>query len=156
MKVLALSLLLLTFGVANAQQLPNAASASQNAPVMAARNSDAPPPAAGRSSMGTHVADRSFKAVADKKFWAATGLMTASTITAADLAGRCEAQTTCSFMGPFNGRDKMFALALPVNFGMMEVTYRLKRSGNRFWFVPAMAGTAFNSIVAIHSAQHLR
>jgi hypothetical protein len=154
-KVLALSLLLLTFGVANAQQLPNSASASQQTVAMSARTADAPP-AAGRSTMGTHIGDRSFKAVADKKFWAVTGLMTGSTISAAELTGRCEAETTCSFMGPFNSRKKTYALGMPVNFGMMELTYRLKRSGKKYWFVPAVAGTALNTIVAVHSADHLK
>ena len=156
MKVLALSLLLLTFAVgANAQQLPTAASASQNAPVMAARTSDAPPPAAGRSTMGSHVSDRSFKAVADKKFWAVAGMMTGSTFAAIETTARCEAENTCGFMGPIDSRAKLYAVGLPVNFGVMEVTYRLKRSGNRYWFVPAVAGTALNTIVAVHSAQHL-
>jgi hypothetical protein len=82
--------------------------------------------------------------------------MTGSTISAAELTGRCEAQSACSFMDPFNSRKKTYALGMPVNFGMMELTYRLKRSGKHYWFVPAVAGTALNTVVAVHAAQRLR
>lgn len=153
MKVFAFCLLLLCFGVANAQQMPNAASASKDNDSVRAMEA---PPAAGHSTMGVHVGEQSFKKVADRKFWAVTGAMTASTVVAADLTGKCENQGTCTFMDPFNSRKKMFALALPVNFGMMELTYRMKRSGNRLWFVPAVAGTAFNTFVAVHSAHYVR
>jgi hypothetical protein len=155
-KFFAFCLLVLTVGVANAQQLPNSASSSKNMDSMAvARMADAPP-AAGHSTMGAHRGEASLKAVADRKFWAVTGMMTASTITATELTSRCEVAGSCKFMGPFDSRAKLYGIGLPVNFGMMELTYRLKRSGKRYWFVPAVAGTAFNTIVAVHSADKLK
>jgi len=152
-KVLGLTLLLLTLGVANAQQLPNAASSSRDI-TFAASAVDAPP-APGHTKVSTR-GDRSYGVVADKQFWAVTGLMTGSTITVSELAGRCEGTGGCKFMGPFNSRKKTYALGVPANFGMMELTYRLKRSGKRYWFVPAVAATAANTFVAVHAANRIR
>jgi hypothetical protein len=151
-KVFAFCLLLLSFGIANAQQMPDAASSSNNHQTS---SMDAPP-AAAHSTIGMRTGEQSYSKVADRKFWAVSGLMTASTISASELVGRCEGTSTCSFMGPFNSRKKTYALGMPVNFGMMELTYRLKRSGKHYWFVPAVAGTAFNTFVAIHAADRLR
>lgn len=156
MKIFAFCMLLLGISTAaTAQQLPNSASASKGDAKVAMHMTDAPK-AAGHSTTGMHRGEQSEAKVADKKFWLTTGLMTGSTFAALETATRCESAKSCTFMDPFDSRAKLYAIGLPANVGMMELTYRLKRSGKRYWFVPAMAGTAFNTFVAIHAADRIK
>jgi hypothetical protein len=137
------------------QQLPQSASSSKADAAVAMHMADAPK-AAGHSTAAVHRGEQTEQKVADKKFWLTTGLMTGSTFAAMETTARCESASTCTFMDPFDSRAKIYALGLPVNFGMMELTYRLKRSGKKYWFVPAMAGTAFNTFVAVHAADRIK
>lgn len=156
MKVFAFCVLLLGISTAAVgQQLPNSASSSKSDSAVAMHMADAPK-AAGHSTTAVHRGEQSEQRVADKKFWLTTGLMTGSTFAAMETTARCESTRSCTFMDPFDSRAKLYALGLPVNFGMMELTYRLKRSGKAYWFVPAMAGTAFNTFVAVHSATRIK
>jgi hypothetical protein len=150
-KALALSLLLLLCTVAVAQQLPDSAGTSR--PMAMSKHAAGAPPAAGHSTFG---GDQTFRNVADAKFWTVTGVMTASTITASELAGECANEHACDFMGSLSGRRKTYAVALPANFAMTFLTYELKKHHKRYWFVPAAASTAFTTVVAVHSKNRMR
>lgn len=95
--------------------------------------------------------------VADSRFWMLTTALYGSSIANAELAARCIDQNSCtSIKDPFRSRIAMYGVGLPVDSAIAWWTYRLKARGHRWWFVPAVALTAANSVVAWHWTTRMR
>ena len=131
-----------------------AAAAGQNTPLPDApssqpRSVSAQPSARGPVTNGEFVQDRQFLLV--------NGLMFASSIANVELTTRCVNGGACSALpGPLRSRGALYGMGLPIDLGVTVLGYRLKRSGNRWWFVPAAAVTVGNVVYGIHAARYIR
>jgi hypothetical protein len=86
-----------------------------------------------------------------------TSALFASSVANVELTTRCLESGACTAVpSALRGRWKLYAVALPADMGITILDSYLKRSGHRWWFVPAAIFTAGNTLYAIHAAQHLR
>ena len=119
-----------------------------DAPSAAHRSASAPPAA---------VAPIAGPEAHDKQFMLVNGLMFSSSITNVELATRCFRGGACTAVpGPLRSRGGLYGVGLPVDVAVTVLGYRLKRSGHRWWFVPAAAVTVGNVIYSIHAAHYMR
>ena len=130
------------------------ATASSNTPLPDApssqRRSAAPPPSArGPIAEGEFATDRQFMMV--------NGLMFGSSIANVELTTRCFNSGACSAVpGPLRSRGALYGLGLTTDVGVTVLGHYLKRSGHRWWFVPAAVVTVGNVVYAIHASRYIR
>ncbi len=138
-------------------------------PVSAAANGlpDAPSIGRGsdRSSSTTTLSDSGIseptvatpptaKRVATGSYWATTAAVFGSNIAAIELLQSCLAAGECqSIPGPMRSRGAMYGVGLPVAAGVSYLDYYLKKKEKRWWFVPAVAATAFDLFFVVHGAE---
>ena len=95
--------------------------------------------------------------LADKEFLMATGILFGSSIANVELTHRCLENGACSLVPrALVRRRALYGVGLPADAGVTVLGYYLKRSGRRWWFVPAAIVTAGNVVYGIHAAQHMR
>jgi len=93
----------------------------------------------------------------DKEFLMATGILFGSSIANVELTHRCLENDACTLVPrALVRRRALYGVGLPADAGVTVLGYFLKRSGRRWWFVPAAIVTAGNTIYGIHAAQHMR
>jgi len=110
----------------------------------------APPSAVRPTPGGTQVP-------MDKEFLITTGVLFGSSIANVELTHRCLENGACSLVPrALVRRRALYGVGLPADAGITVLGYYLKRSGRRWWFVPAAIVTAGNTIYGIHAAQHMR
>lgn len=129
------------------------ASASSSKPLpeapSASRKSSSAPAAAAAPITGPEAHDKEFMLV--------NGLMFSSSITTVELTTRCFRGGACTAVpGPLRSRGALYGMGLPVDVAVTVLGYRLKRSGHRWWFVPAAALTVGNVIYSVHAAHYMR
>ena len=113
------------------------------------RRNAAPPSAVRRVGYGEVGTDRQFMLV--------NGLMFASSIANVELTTRCFNSGACSALpGPLRSRGALYGVGLTTDVGVTLLGHYLRRSGHRWWFVPAAAVTVGNVVYAIHAAQYIR
>jgi hypothetical protein len=94
---------------------------------------------------------------ADKKFWGANGAMFGSTIANIELTQRCQKNLTCSYVPKsLNTRFAMYGIAMPVEVGVMYMSYHAKERHRSWWYMPSATFAAANTIVAIHAFHRAR
>lgn len=114
----------------------------------ATRRSSPPPAASAPVLMGSEALDSRFVAVNE--------LMLTSSIANVELTTRCMNSGACADVpGPFRSRAALYGIGLPVEFGVAVLDYRLRRSGHRWWFVPAAIVTVGNVIYGVHAAHYM-
>lgn len=86
-------------------------------------------------------------------FWAANGLLLGSTIANAAEIGNCRPSACQSVPAAIRSRGTLFAIGIPASLGVTYISYRLKRSGTRWWIAPVALFTAGNVIYAAHAAR---
>jgi hypothetical protein len=88
--------------------------------------------------------------VIDGKFIAMSALVMASTI--ADIEGtqQCLGNGSCRELNPLmpQSRAGMYAVNLPINAAAMYLSYRLKASGHRTWWIAPLAISGAHAIGA--------
>jgi len=95
--------------------------------------------------------------VKDKQFMLVNSVMFGSSMVNVELTARCINSGACTAVpGPLRSRGALYGLGLPIDLGVTVLGYHLKRSGHRWWFVPAAAVTAGNVVYGIHAARHIR
>jgi hypothetical protein len=125
--------------------LPDAPSAvaekeSAQEPASAPGNSmQAPPRPPASSSIGA-------------TFLIANGMLLGSTIANAEMIGRCQPSACQSVPDAIRNRGDLYAIGIPATFGVSYISYRLKRSGTRFWIAPVALFTAGNIVYAVHAS----
>lgn len=88
-------------------------------------------------------------------FWAANAVIFGSSVAAAEMTHRCLEAGACRFVpDTFQRRRNMYLVGMPVAAGVSYFGYYLKRSGHRWWFVPAALVTAGNFVVITHAARN--
>ena len=139
MRLLVLVMMLGTMGWAG--DLPDAPSATgkQEKPVVPA-----------------HAGSLAPADVGDAQYWTMSGALVAATVANVELSSRCIQQRTCMTFSPVERRRSLYAIALPVDAGLMLLSYKLKADEHKWWFVPISLFTAGHSYSAIRSAQHIR
>lgn len=91
----------------------------------------------------------------DKYFMSVNGLMFGSSIANVELTTRCLISGACAALpGPLRSRATLYGVGLPIDVTLAVITYRLKRSERRWWFVPAAVVTAGNIIYSIHAVHY--
>ncbi|HWR14414.1 MAG TPA: hypothetical protein VN577_06280 [Terriglobales bacterium] len=83
--------------------------------------------------------------VIDKKFVALHALAMGLTIADIERTQSCLGNRTCRELNPLSpvSRTGMYAVNVPLNAGLMYLSYRLKASGKRtWWIVPAVISGA--------------
>ena len=89
----------------------------------------------------------------DKQFTAYTAaLWVATVIDVESTQSALNSCTGCQELNPIFGDDpsraRMYAVAVPVNVGMMWLSYRWKKQGKKWWMLPMIAPTAGHGIAA--------
>src|SRR5437588_1044030 len=119
-----------------------------DAPSAQPRRASAPPSALGP------IANPEVK---DKQFMLVNSVMFGSSMVNVELTARCINSGACTAVpGPLRSRGALYGLGLPIDRGVTVLGDHLKRSGHRWWFVPAAAVTAGNVGYGIHAARHIR
>lgn len=92
----------------------------------------------------------------DKEFVLVNGLMFGSSIANVELTTRCLQNGACTMVpGGLRSRAALYGVGLPAEAGVAVLGYYLKRTGRRWWFVPAALVTAGNAIYAVHAAKYM-
>lgn len=83
--------------------------------------------------------------VATLPYWATTGVVFGSNIAAIEVLQSCLSANQCqSIPGAMRSRGAMYGVGIPVAAGVSLLDYYLKKKEKRWWYVPAIAATAFN------------
>jgi hypothetical protein len=89
-------------------------------------------------------------------FWVVTGLLFSSTAANVEVIARC-APTSCQSIPPaIRSRGALYGIGISASAGASYLGYRMKRDGNKWWFLPATILTQANFIYAAHSASWMR
>ena len=89
-------------------------------------------------------------------FWVVTSIAFASSAANVEVISRC-APTSCQSIPPaIRSRGDLYGIAIPATAGVSYLGYRMKRDGNKWWFLPAAILTQANFIYAAHSAAWMR
>jgi len=108
---------------------------------------DAPTPAEKTGGLPTPPAQGR---VADWEFAEVTSALFEASIADAETLYRCD---NCTAVRPAQHRRGVtYGVGLPVDVAVSYLTYRLKKKGHRWWFVPAVALTAANAYLSYHWA----
>ena len=113
-------------------------------------NDHTPPSAIGRPTAGGEH-------MMDKEFFLSTGVLFGSTFANVELTHRCLESGACSLVPrTIVQRRYLYGISLPADAGITVLSYYLKRSQRKWWFVPAAVVTAGNVVYGIHAAEHIR
>jgi hypothetical protein len=120
------------------------APAAQSAPLpeapAPARNTPVPP----AGSMGR---------TADVKYYFVVSSLAASTVANAEALVRCD---NCTFVPwELHRRGITYGIGIPVNIGVSYLSYRWKKAGHRWWYLPSAVLTAGNAYLAYHWASSI-
>jgi hypothetical protein len=90
------------------------------------------------------------KRAADWQYVTVTGSLFGATIANAEALERCD---NCTFLEPaLHRRGFTYGVGLSVDVGISYLTYRWKKKGYRWWYVPAIVLTAGNAYLSYHWA----
>ena len=93
---------------------------------------------------------------AGSTFWIVTSIAFASSAANVEVISRC-APTSCQSIPPaIRSRGALYGIAIPATAGVSYLGYRMKRDGNKWWFLPATILIQGNFIYAAHSASWTR
>lgn len=154
-------ILLTSFGVSLAQNLPDAPSVAVSTFPAATGSS-----LSGPNSSSYQGAAPSAKApfidlqIADSAYWDYTAALTGSTILNVEMTARCSERGTCLTWiaaGSAEGstRLRLYAYTLPADAAISWLTYKLKRK-TRLWILPPALVTAANLFSAGRSYGRLQ
>ena len=146
--------------VSNVSELPDAPSATRPdtstgepspSPVVKRESHGAPPAAMG----GPFGVDRD---VADRKYFAVTGMMFSASIANAELTVHClQQQPSCNDVPPsLRSRAALYGIGIPADLGIAYLTYYMKRKHSRIWYVPAALVTGANIFAGVHAYRAIR
>jgi hypothetical protein len=145
--------------VSNVSELPDAPSATRPdtstgepsaSPVVKRESHGAPPAAMG----GPFGVDRD---VADRKYFAVTGMMFSASIANAELTLRCLNGHPCNDVpASLSSRAAMYGIGIPADLGIAYLTYHMKKKHSRIWYVPAALVTGANVFAGIHAYRAIR
>lgn len=166
---LLLTVLLAASSLAIAEEplrAPQAAAGATQSPNIADNKSlpDAPSAVASESSKGVQPARKTSMAEsptpnaaaatkAGPAFWATNGILLSSSLVNAEMIARCSPSSCQSVPDPLRNRAALYGIAVPASFGVSYLSYQLKKSKNKWWFVPAAAITAANLAYAAHASK---
>jgi hypothetical protein len=85
-------------------------------------------------------------------FLVANGALFGSTIANAAEIGNCRPSACQAVPQAIRSRGTLYAIGIPASLGVTYISYRLKRSGTRWWIAPVALFTAGNIIYAAHAA----
>jgi ABC-type cobalt transport system substrate-binding protein len=86
-----------------------------------------------------------------------TSMLFSSSIANVELTTRCLENGACTKVpSALRSRGALYGVSLPADVGITVLGYYLRRSGHRWWFVPAAMFTVGNAIYAVHASQHMR
>lgn len=89
-------------------------------------------------------------------FWITTGIVFVSTVANAEVIARC-VPTSCQSIPPaIRSRGALYGIGIPASAGVSYLSYRMKRDGSKWWFIPAAIFAQANFIYAVHSAPWTR
>jgi len=143
-------------GEGNESDLPDAPSATRPdtsagepaaaAPVVKREVHGAPPAAMG----GPLGVDRG---VADRKYFAVTGVMFSASIANAELTLSClNKHRSCNDVpSSLHSRAAMYGIGIPADLGIAYLTYFMKRKHSHIWYVPAAAVTVANAFLGVRA-----
>jgi hypothetical protein len=115
----------------------------------------APPPKPAQE-LTSKPGERSGEVTFTVPFWAANGLLAATTIVNTEMIARCRPDACQSVPDSIRNRGALYGIGLAASFGTTYISYRLKRSGTRMWIVPVAAFTVGNIIYAVHASHYSR
>lgn len=91
--------------------------------------------------------------VANWPYWASTGAVFGSNIAAIEVLQSCLGANKCqSIPSGMRSRGAMYGVGMPVAAGVSYLDYYLKKKEKRWWYVPAIAATAFDMVFVVRGA----
>jgi hypothetical protein len=142
-------------GAGNESELPDAPSttrpdtsaAEPSAAPVVKRESHGAPPAAMGGPLGVD------RGVADRKYFAVTGMMFSASIANAELTLNClNKHASCNDVpSSLHSRAAMYGIGIPADLGVAYLTYFMKRKHSHMWYVPAAAVTAANVFLGVRA-----
>jgi len=131
---------------------PDSPQSSSPTPTLAAqlRASAAPPAYVAPYMRPVVINEAKSTRVVDKKFIGMSALAMGLTIADIENTQHCLNQGTCRELNPMMPRSRagMYAVNLPVNAGLMYLSYRLKASGKKTWWIAPLAISGSHAIGA--------
>jgi len=89
-----------------------------------------------------------------RTFWIANSVMMGSSLVNAELIARCPASRCLSVPDAIRSRAALYGIAVPASAAITYIAYRLKKSGNKWWYLPVAAVTGANVVYAAHAAPY--
>lgn len=88
----------------------------------------------------------------DPMFLVANGVLLGSTIANIELIARCQPTSCQAVPDAIRSRGALYGIGIPASLGISYISYRLKRSGTKFWILPVALFTAGNIVYAVHAS----
>jgi hypothetical protein len=89
----------------------------------------------------------------DTAFWLANGALLGSTIANAEFIAECRPSACQLVPDAIRSRPALYGIGIPASLGITYISYRLRRSGTRWWIAPVALFTAGNIVYAWHASQ---
>ena len=89
----------------------------------------------------------------DTVFWVANGFLLGSTIANAEFIAECRPSACQLVPDAIRSRPALYGIGIPASLGISYISYRLRRSGTRWWVAPVALFTAGNIVYAWHASQ---
>jgi hypothetical protein len=135
---------------------PNSINALPDAPSAVSQDSAQQGPAV--ASAVEQPAPAKLKAPANQTvgttFLISNGLLLGSTILNVEMISRCRPSACQAVPDAIRNRGDLYGIGIPSSLAVSYISYRLKKSGTRMWFLPVAVLTAGNVIYAAHAAQN--
>jgi hypothetical protein len=87
-----------------------------------------------------------------RPFWLTVGALLGSSIADAELIARCRPDRCQIVPDAVRSRPALYGIGISASVGLSYITYQLKRSGKKWWYVPIDAATASNVVYGTHAA----
>ena len=97
--------------------------------------------------------------VADRKFWLLVSVNTASMVADYETTQSCLKRLTCKELNPIFGskypsRARMYAIGGALTGLSVYGSYRLKKKGKWYWWLPLAGSTVMHAYLARHNSQY--
>jgi len=89
-----------------------------------------------------------------RTFLIANSVMIGSSITNAEAIARCPSDRCLSVPDSIRSRVTLYGIAIPASVAVGYLSYELKKSGNKWWYLPLAVVTGANVVYAAHAAQY--
>lgn len=93
---------------------------------------------------------------AGRTFWVANSMMLSASIVGAELIARCGPGECLAVPSAIRNRAALYGIAIPASLAVTYLSYQIKKSGSKWWYLPIAVVTGANAVYGYHAAQWAR